>query len=108
MRDSEFDVIVVGAGNAAFCAALSAQENGAKVLMLECAPEAGSGGNSRFTAGAIRFAYKGVDDLREIMPDLSASEIAMTDFGAYTEDDFFDDMFRVTQYRTDHALCELL
>ena len=108
MRDSEFDVIVVGAGNAAFCAALSAQENGAKVLMLECAPEAGSGGNSRFTAGAIRFAYKGVDDLREIMPDLSASEIAMTDFGAYTEDDFFDDMFRVTQYRTDPALCELL
>jgi tricarballylate dehydrogenase len=108
MSGSEFDVVVVGAGNAAFCAALSAQEGGAKVLMLECAPQTSNGGNSRFTAGAIRFAYQGVDDLREIMPDLSASEIAMTDFGAYTEDNFFDDMFRVTQYRTDPALCELL
>lgn len=108
MSDQNFDVIVVGAGNAAFCAALSAQESGAKVLMLECAPQALNGGNSRFTAGAIRFAYNGIDDLREIMPDLSASEIAMTDFGTYTEDDFFDDMFRVTQYRTDPELCELL
>ena len=81
MSGSEFDVVVVGAGNAAFCAALSAQEGGAKVLMLECAPQTSNGGNSRFTAGAIRFAYQGVDDLREIMPNLSASELAMTDFG---------------------------
>ena len=44
------DVIVVGAGNAAFCAALAAQEQGAKVLTLEAAPEEESGGNSRFTA----------------------------------------------------------
>ena len=48
----DHDVIVVGAGNAAFCAALAAQEKGAKVLMLEAAPEDESGGNSRFTAGS--------------------------------------------------------
>jgi len=47
----EYDVIVVGAGNAAFCAALAAQEEGASVLMLEAAPQEESGGNSRFTAG---------------------------------------------------------
>jgi tricarballylate dehydrogenase len=108
MPESEFDVIVVGAGNAAFCAALAANEKGARVVMLERAPEAENGGNSRFTAGAIRFAYRGIDDLREVMPDLTADEITNTDFGTYTEDQFFEDMFRVTRYRTDPALCERL
>jgi tricarballylate dehydrogenase len=104
----QFDVVVVGGGNAAFCAALAAQERGASVLVLERAPEDESGGNSRFTAGAIRFCYNGVEDLKEVMPDLTESEIANTDFGTYTEDQFFDDMFRVTQYRTDPKLVELL
>ncbi|MCK9552655.1 FAD-dependent tricarballylate dehydrogenase TcuA, partial [Aquamicrobium sp.] len=103
-----YDVVVVGGGNAAFCAALAAEENGAKVAVLERAPQDENGGNSRFTAGAIRFAYRNVDDLREIMPDLSEEEIGRTDFGTYTEDQFFDDMFRVTRYRTDPTLCELL
>ena len=66
----DWDVIVVGAGNAAFCAALAAREKGASVLMLERAPKAENGGNSRFTAGAIRFAYDGVDDIRALCPDL--------------------------------------
>jgi len=103
-----YDVVVVGAGNAALCAALAAQENGARVLVLERAPEAENGGNSRFTAGAIRFAYDGLDDLKAVMPDLSQEEIDTTDFGTYTEDQFFDDMFRVTQYRCDPELIELL
>ena len=75
------DVIVVGAGNAAFCAALAAQEQGAKVVMLEAAPEEESGGNSRFTAGSIRVVYNGVDDLRTLVPDLTPAEIENTDFG---------------------------
>ncbi|WJR79144.1 FAD-dependent tricarballylate dehydrogenase TcuA [Bradyrhizobium sp. NP1] len=108
MSSSEFDVIVVGAGNAAFCAAVAARESGARVLVLERAPEAESGGNSRFTAGAIRFAYRGVEDLKAVMPDLTENEIANTDFGTYTTDQFYDDMFRVTRYRTDPALCERL
>ncbi|MCC3304948.1 FAD-dependent tricarballylate dehydrogenase TcuA [Sneathiella sp. HT1-7] len=108
MADSQYDVVVVGAGNAALCAALSAEENGARVLVLECAPEDVSGGNSRFTAGAIRFAYNGLEDLQAVMPDLTENEIATTDFGTYTEDQFFDDMFRVTQHRTDPDLCETL
>lgn len=76
--------------------------------MLECAPEAENGGNSRYTAGAIRFAYDGVDDIRALCPDLSEAQIAITDFGTYTTEQFYDDMFRVTRYRTDPALCERL
>jgi len=103
-----YDVVVVGAGNAAFCAALAAREKVAKVLVLERAPEDESGGNSRFTAGLMRVAYSGVEDLRRVMPDLSAEEIARTDFGTYTEEQFLDDMARVTEYRCDPDLTEIL
>jgi tricarballylate dehydrogenase len=103
-----FDVVVVGAGNAGLCAALAASEGGARVLVLEAAPESERGGNSRFTAGAMRVAYRGVEDLRELMPDLTEGEITRTDFGAYTEGDFLDDLGRVTEYRSDPELSELL
>src|SRR5437764_4674049 len=102
------DVIVVGAGNAALCAALAAREKGAGVTVLERAPVAGRGGNSTFTAGAIRVAYRGVEDLVELIPDLSEEEKRTTDFGTYTEDQYFDDMARVTQHRADPDLVELL
>lgn len=105
---ADWDVIVVGAGNAAFCAAHAAREKGASVLVLERAPKDENGGNSRFTAGAIRFAYDGVDDIRALCPDVSEEQIAITDFGTYTTDQFYDDMFRVTRYRTDPELCERL
>jgi len=102
------DVIVVGAGNAAFCAALSAQEHGARVLMLEAAPAEESGGNSRFTAGSMRVVYNGVDDIKTLVPDLTQAEIESTDFGTYTAEQFFDDMARVTAHRADPDLVELL
>src|SRR4051794_11187934 len=109
MLPERCDIAIVGAGNAAMCAALAAREHhGVEVVVLECAPEAESGGNTRFTAGAMRFAYNGVEDLRELMPDLTEEEIARTDFGAYTEDQFFDDMARVTENRADPDLAELL
>ncbi len=102
------DIIVVGGGNAAFCAARSAREQGASVLVLEAAPQSEAGGNSRFTAGSMRVVYNGVDDIKAIVPDLSAGEIDNTDFGTYTADQFFDDMARVTQFRADPDLVELL
>ena len=108
MAGEAADVIVVGAGNAAFCAALAAREQRASVLMLEAAPEDESGGNSRFTAGSIRVAYDGIDDIKALVPDLTEEEISTTDFGTYTKEQFFDDMARVTQDRADPDLVELL
>src|SRR5215475_14192785 len=105
---SEYDVIVVGGGNAAFCAALAAREQGASVVMLEAAPEDEAGGNSRFTAGSIRVVYNGVEDIKTLVPDLTEAEIETTDFGTYTAEQFFDDMARVTQNRADPDLVEAM
>src|SRR4051812_26016675 len=103
-----YDVIVVGGGNAAFCAALSAQEHVKRVLVLERAPEEEAGGNSRFTAGLFRIVYTGPEDLKTLIPDLTADEIANTDFGTYTDEQFLDDMARLTEYRCDPDLTEIL
>ena len=102
------DVIVVGGGNAAFAAAVSAAQAGARVIVLERAPRQEAGGTTAFTAGAMRFAYDGVEDLRRLMPDLTDAEVGRSDFGAYPEAQFFEDMGRVTDYRTDPELCEIL
>ena len=101
-------VAVIGAGNAALNAAIAAREAGADVTVLERAPHALRGGNTRFTAGAMRTVYSGVDDLRRLMPDLSADEIERADFGSYSRERFYDDLGRVTQYRTDPELAERL
>jgi tricarballylate dehydrogenase len=111
MSNTDFgnpDVIVIGAGNAASCAALAAREGGAKVIMLEAAPLEDCGGNTRYTAGLMRFVFNGVDDLAQVIPDLTEDEKKIHDFGTYTSDQFYDDMGRITQYRTDPDLCELL
>jgi tricarballylate dehydrogenase len=105
---STWDVIVVGGGNAALCAALSAREHCERVLVLERSPEEQAGGNSRFTAGSMRVVYGGVEDIRRLIPDLSDAEAADTDFGTYTEAQFLDDMARVTQDRCDPDLTEVL
>lgn len=102
------DVVVVGAGNAAFSAALSARQSGARVRMLECAPPEEAFGNSRFTAGSMRFAYDGIDDLRQLMPHLGEEEIAQTDFGTYPAERYREDLRRLSNDLCDAALSEIL
>ena len=86
---------------------LSAREAGARVTMLEAASHEEAGGNSAFAGGVMRFAFGSVEELKRVT-ELSADEIATSDFGTNTEDEYFDDLFRLTSYRTDPALCELL
>ncbi|HZE10437.1 MAG TPA: FAD-dependent tricarballylate dehydrogenase TcuA [Burkholderiales bacterium] len=103
----DWDVIVIGGGNAALCAALSAKETAKRVLLLERAPEDEAGGNSRFTAGLLRIVYNGAGDLAQLI-ELSKEELERTDFGTYTTEQFLDDMARVTEYRCDPDLTEIL
>jgi tricarballylate dehydrogenase len=107
MEKHEYDVVVVGKGNAALCAALAAKDQGAKVAMLEAASEDEHGGNSRFAGGVMRFAYGSVEDLRRVT-DISDEEAASSDFGTNTREEFLDVLFRLTSYRTDPDLSELL
>jgi tricarballylate dehydrogenase len=107
-EETNHDVVIVGGGNAALCAAISAREAGASVLLLERASIAERGGNSAYTDGKVRFAYNGVEDIIALSSDLTPEEIANTDFGSYPESEFFDDMARITMHRTDPDLCEIL
>ncbi|MBI3024953.1 MAG: FAD-binding protein, partial [Candidatus Tectomicrobia bacterium] len=102
--DGQFDVAVVGCGNAALCAALSARDGGAKVLVLEKAPEAWRGGNSAFSGGLFRFAFSSVQDIYDLVPDLSEEEKKTVEIDPYTSERFFDDLARVTEYQTDGDL----
>lgn len=83
-----YDVLVIGGGNAALCAAISARREGASVLVLESASAFWRGGNTRHTRN-MRCAH---DAPTEILT------------GPYTEEEFFDDLLRVTDGRTDEAL----
>ena len=101
-----WDVIVAGAGNAGLCAAHAARERGARVLVLEKADEAWSGGNSAFTAGAIRFAHGGLEDVRDIVEQ--DERFAATALDPYSAEDFAADLRRVTLGRGDEAMGRLL
>src|SRR5499427_2909907 len=108
MVERSYDVVVIGGGNAALCAALSAAERGAKVALIERAPEAKRGGNSKFTGGGFRMVHHGAQDIKRVVPDLSEADIARTDFGQYTTEDYLDDLGRITQYYIDPDLAETL
>lgn len=108
MTVSTYDVLVVGAGNAAHCAALQAREAGASVHMLEAAPIGEHGGNSCFTEGAMKVAYNGIEDIDELVGGLNADERENTDFGRFNVDDFYNDLCTTTHYRTDPELAEIL
>ena len=103
-----FDVIVVGAGNAALCAALSARQQGASVVVLEKAPPSAQGGNCPFTGGGFRFVHDGIEDLRALLPDLTDAEAERLSMAPYTAEDFRGHLLDVTQGDVDHRLMETL
>src|SRR3954468_6896174 len=88
----KYDVLVIGGGNAALCAAISARRAGASVLVLEGAPKFYRGGNTRHTRN-MRCAHD------------AATEILT---GPYTEEEFWDDLLRLTGGQTDEELAKFM
>ena len=109
MASDDWDVVVVGAGNAALSAAISARESGAKVLVLEKAPEEEKGGNSYFTAGGFRFAHEGLDDVaQDILDDLSNAERMQIDLPAHDRQHFYEQLMKVTHHQSDEEMAWIL
>ena len=106
--NARYDVVVVGAGNAALTAAISARQNGARVLVLEKAQEAERGGNSRFSGGLFRFAYQGIEDLKPLREGLPSAEWDRVDVGHYDADRYVADIARVTQGQANVELARTL
>jgi tricarballylate dehydrogenase len=106
----EFDVIVVGAGNAALAAAVSARAAGAgRVLVLEKAAVPERGGNTHYSGGLLRFAFERAEDLLPLVPDVEKHVPGfLAGIEAYTAARFRADLERVTEGRTDPELSELL
>ena len=102
------DVLVIGAGMAGLCAAIAARDAGASVIVLEKAPEALRGGNTRFSNGAIRAVYHGVGDIDALVGGLSAAERERSEFGSYSREQYYDDLARVTQYRSHPEMADML
>jgi len=88
----EWDVLIAGGGNAALCAAIAAAREGRRVLVVEAAPKFYRGGNTRHTRN-MRCAHDHATD---------------TLTGPYTEDEFFDDLMRVTNGNTDEDLSRMM
>src|SRR5947209_14098394 len=84
----KYDVLVIGGGNAALCAAISARRSGAQVLVLEGAPKFYRGGNTRHTRN-MRCAHDAATDILT---------------GPYTEQEFWEDLLLVTDGQTDEEL----
>ena len=107
-NQNDFDVVVVGAGSAALNAALSAREQGSKVLVLEKAPEHLRGGNSYFTGGLFRFAYSGLEEIVNLLPEIGPEEQNKIDVGSYDNSDFYADVMRVTEGLSNPDILQIL
>ena len=105
----EYDVVVVGSGNAGFSSAIAAAQAGAgRVLLIDKCPEDWAGGNSYFTAGAFRTVHAGLEDLLPIVNNVDSGTAKTIDLDPYTRDHFMSDLLRVTLGRSDPELGRVL
>lgn len=103
------DVVVIGGGNAGFCAAVSAAQcQAGKVILIDKCPEEWVGGNSYFTAGAFRTVHRGLEDVIPLVSNMDEETSKLIDLDPYTIQDFLDDMVRITHNQYDKELGKAL
>jgi tricarballylate dehydrogenase len=107
---ADYDVVVVGAGNAAMAAAVSAREQGAgRVAILEKAPRELRGGNTHYSGGLLRFAHDRAEDLLPLVPNVEEQVPGfLAGVEPYPQKRFHADLERVTEGRSDPELAEIL
>ncbi|TQV94405.1 hypothetical protein V2A60_002563 [Cordyceps javanica] len=94
--NSSYDVLVVGSGNAALAAALSARQTGATVAVFEAAPRSHFGGNSRYSSGIFRIWHDGLSSVLPLLDKSALEEARRCRMGMYTRDDYAADMARTS------------
>jgi len=105
----DYDVIIVGAGNAALAASVSARNAGAdRVLVLEKAPEQMRGGNTFYSGGLLRIAFDEAGDILRLIPKAKEIPGFVEGIEPYPGDAFWSDLRRMTGNRTDPELGEIL
>ena len=103
---TDYDVIVIGGGNAGFSAAHAAAERGRRVVVFERGTAEMAGGNSFFTAGATRIEHAGLHDILDfIEPD---ERHQSTEVPPYNAEEYLYDLNKVTEGRTDPELARVL
>jgi succinate dehydrogenase/fumarate reductase flavoprotein subunit len=103
------DVVVIGGGNAGFCAAVAAaQSQAGKVILIDKCPEEWAGGNSYFTAGAFRAVHGGLEDVLPLVSNVDKETSKLIDLDPYTTEDFLNDMARITHDKYDKKLGKAL
>ena len=85
-------ILITGSGNAALCAGIAALEKGAEVHIYEKADRDLAGGNTKYTAGAMRFAYENSNQLNQFLTNPNDIKLEKTDFGSYTQEKFLEDL----------------
>jgi tricarballylate dehydrogenase len=107
---ADYDVIVVGAGNAALSAAVSARVSGAsRVLVLEKAPEDRRGGNTHFSGGLLRYTFEDKEQAIALIPDVEKNYPEYRDgIDPYPAKAFREDIMKVTGGRSDPQLSDIL
>lgn len=101
-------MIVVGAGNAALVAALAAHDAGATVVVLESAPLAERGGNSRFAGATFRFTHQGMASVEPLLDGTSHELVPVSSLGAYGSDDYLRDLVDTSSGRAVPELVAVL
>lgn len=96
-----FDVIVVGGGNAALSAALSAHDEGARVLILDASTKEERGGNSRFAGAIFRIAHDGMESIEPLLDQASLTRLEQVRLRPYTGKDYRHDLDTMSQGRAD-------